>query len=65
VDPAGANVAQSVWSDTNQVTPQWKSFSLSLTGLTVGTTYDVDINLKQTPTGTASAYLGAIVGVLS
>lgn len=45
----------------NQTTPEWVSFTVDVSGLVTGTTYDVTIQLK----GTAStySYLGSIVGL--
>ena len=59
VDIGGAN--NTVDGTTNQITPEWKSFAIDVSGLVNGTDYTITIQLKNAGTGTevfCSNYVG-------
>jgi len=54
----------SVSGTTAQQTPEWKSFTIDVSGLTNSTTYDVTIQLGATGAGGATGtYLGSIIAL--
>ena len=53
-----------VTGTANQVTPEWKSFTINVSSLTTGTTYDITIQLKNS-TGGGTSYLDSIIGIAS
>jgi len=67
----GANVRVNIGSATNnidgtqnQVTPEWKSFTIDVSGLSNGTTYDVTIDLANGyDNNVISVYLGSIIAL--
>lgn len=59
VDIGGAN--GSVTGTANQQTPEWKSFTINISGLTNGATYDVVIQLAMSGAGSLSPRLASII----
>lgn len=57
------SVNGTVQGTTNQVTPEWKSFTIDVSGLSDGTTYDVTVSLSISGTSNNPVYLGSIIGL--
>lgn len=45
-----------------QTTPEWKNFTIDISGLSNGTTYDITIQLANADSSNSSIYLGSVIG---
>lgn len=55
----------SVSGTTGQTTPEWKNFTVDVSGLSVGVNYDVTIQIARSDASSNSVYLGSIIAYVS